>query len=185
MPVGCIVAGRAPQTNLVQLDEHRFAFEIERAELVNHFGKFSEFSSHSRVLYSHQKPISFQIDSFLSVVFLLDALPPSCGVAVFTAWSDEWKFVGHLSNEKPSAIFKLARSPRADEPTIASHAPHSATIGIALESIEVIDAHEQSNRATMSTRVSPDATAANATVFTQVLFFSDLFRTFSLFIDNV
>lgn len=37
---GCVVAGRRVQTNLVQVDELKFSFEIDDAASVNHFTIF-------------------------------------------------------------------------------------------------------------------------------------------------
>lgn len=69
MSFGCIVAGRALQTNLQQLTADKFKFDIEDAVSVNHF-----------------------------VVFVTAALPDGVGVAVYCAFSDaDWSFLGFLN----------------------------------------------------------------------------------------
>ncbi|KIJ59887.1 hypothetical protein HYDPIDRAFT_99801 [Hydnomerulius pinastri MD-312] len=78
---GCCVAGRLLQTNLQQVDETHALFEIPAAEKVNHV-----------------------------CVFLLGtvAFPDGYGATVHFFWPGKGSQVlGMLSNEKPSAIFRL------------------------------------------------------------------------------
>ncbi|KAG9291379.1 hypothetical protein G9A89_003483 [Geosiphon pyriformis] len=80
---GCIVAGRLIQTNLQQIDTNKFVFELPDALTINHI-----------------------------VVFLLGTVPfePGYAATVHFLWpggEDGWKLLGMLSNEKPSAIFRL------------------------------------------------------------------------------
>ncbi|KAF0438086.1 DUF775-domain-containing protein [Gigaspora margarita] len=83
---GCIVAGRLIQTNLQQVDVNKYVFEIPDAGTVNHI-----------------------------VVFLLGTTPfePGYAATVHFWWpggEHGWKLLGMLSNEKPSAIFRLRGS---------------------------------------------------------------------------
>lgn len=78
---GCCVAGRLLQTNLQQVDETHALFEIPAAEKVNHL-----------------------------CVFLLGTVPfpDGYGCTVHFFWPGKGSQVlGMLSNEKPSAIFRL------------------------------------------------------------------------------
>ncbi|RHZ66985.1 hypothetical protein Glove_303g55 [Diversispora epigaea] len=80
---GCIVAGRLIQTNLQQVDVNKYIFEIPEAITINHI-----------------------------VVFLLGTIPfePGYAASVHFLWpggEQGWKLLGMLSNEKPSAIFRL------------------------------------------------------------------------------
>ncbi|CAG8558489.1 9212_t:CDS:2 [Paraglomus occultum] len=81
---GCIVAGRLIQTNLQQVDVNKYVFELPDAASINHI-----------------------------VVFLLGTIPfdPGYAATVHFLWPEkEWKLLGMLSNEKPSAIFRLRGS---------------------------------------------------------------------------
>ncbi|KAI0301276.1 DUF775-domain-containing protein [Russula brevipes] len=84
---GCCVAGRLLQTNLQQIDETKAAFELPAAETINHV-----------------------------CVFLLGTVPfpDGYGATVHFFWPGRGfqllgmcAFVPPLSNEKPSAIFRL------------------------------------------------------------------------------
>ncbi|KAK6094291.1 hypothetical protein MT418_005361 [Batrachochytrium dendrobatidis] len=81
---GCIVAGRLVQTNLQQVDASKYAFELQDAASINHL-----------------------------VVFLIGTapFPPGYAATVHFLWPSTanpvWTLLGHISNEKPSAIFKL------------------------------------------------------------------------------
>jgi len=78
---GCCVAGRLMQTNLQKVDETHALFEIPAAEKVNHV-----------------------------CVFLLGTVPfpEGYGATVHFFWPGKGSQVlGMLSNEKPSAIFRL------------------------------------------------------------------------------
>ncbi|CAJ0910427.1 2958_t:CDS:2 [Entrophospora sp. SA101] len=97
---GCIVAGRLIQTNLQQVDVNKYIFELPDAASINHI-----------------------------VVFLLGTIPfdPGYAATVHFLWPGSeggWKLLGMLSNEKPSAIFRLL----------------TATLGIAIEPISVVEA---------------------------------------------
>ncbi|KAI9513481.1 DUF775-domain-containing protein [Russula earlei] len=78
---GCLVAGRILQTNLQQIDETKAAFELPAAETINHI-----------------------------CVFLLGTapFPDGYGATVHFFWPGKgFQLLGMLSNEKPSAIFRL------------------------------------------------------------------------------
>ncbi|KAF8497528.1 DUF775-domain-containing protein [Russula emetica] len=78
---GCCVAGRLLQTNLQQIDETNAAFELPAAETINHV-----------------------------CVFLLGSVPfpDGYGATVHFFWPGKgFQLLGMLSNEKPSAIFRL------------------------------------------------------------------------------
>jgi len=78
---GCCVAGRLLQTNLQQVDETHAYFELTNASTINHI-----------------------------CVFLLGTVPfpDGYGAAVHFFWPGKgFQLLGMLSNEKPSAIFRL------------------------------------------------------------------------------
>ncbi|KAH8990764.1 DUF775-domain-containing protein [Lactarius akahatsu] len=80
---GCCVAGRLLQTNLQQIDETKAAFELPAAESINHV-----------------------------CVFLLGTVPfpEGYGATVHFFWPVHDSIRNRLSNEKPSAIFRLRGS---------------------------------------------------------------------------
>jgi len=78
---GCLVAGRLVQTNLQEIDETHCAFQLENASSINHI-----------------------------CVFLLGTVPFPSGYAatVHFFWPGKgFQLLGMLSNEKPSAIFRV------------------------------------------------------------------------------
>ncbi|KAF7975928.1 hypothetical protein HWV62_45498 [Athelia sp. TMB] len=78
---GCVVAGRLLQTNLQQVDESHALFELPAASSINHIS-----------------------------VFLLGTVPfpEGFGATVHFHWPGKgFQLLGMLSNEKPSAIFRL------------------------------------------------------------------------------
>ncbi|KAF8874837.1 DUF775-domain-containing protein [Infundibulicybe gibba] len=78
---GCCVAGRLLQTNLQQVDETHAMFELQNASTINHV-----------------------------CVFLLGTIPfpDGYGATVHLFWPGKgFQLLGMLSNEKPSAIFRL------------------------------------------------------------------------------
>jgi len=89
---GLIVAGRLVQTNFQAIppaspsDAPKFLIEVPQASDVNHV-----------------------------VIFLtgVEPFPPGLAGQVYFGWPDEnnqvaWHLLGHISNEKPSAIFKIS-----------------------------------------------------------------------------
>jgi hypothetical protein len=124
---GCCVAGRLLQTNLQQVDETHALFEIPAAEKVNHV-----------------------------CVFLLGtvAFPEGYGATVHFLWPGKGSQVlGMLSNEKPSAIFRLRSTFPASNPASGMSTPSAFTsaaststgvvtaiLGFAVEPLEAVAA---------------------------------------------
>jgi hypothetical protein len=102
---GCVVSGR-PFQPFMQISEAKFLYSIVDAAKVGHV-----------------------------VVFLLGTVPiPSgYGASVYLSWANqEWKFLGFLSNEKPSAIFKISCPENQSMDTIV------AQIGVSIDKAEAI-----------------------------------------------
>ncbi|KAG8239628.1 hypothetical protein J437_LFUL019322 [Ladona fulva] len=83
---GCVVSGRLVQTDFQQVGEAQFLITIPDADHINHI-----------------------------VVFLtgLQPLPADMAGIVYFSWPNpnappQWQMLGHISNEKPSAIFKIS-----------------------------------------------------------------------------
>ncbi|KAG8775360.1 hypothetical protein FRB91_011808 [Serendipita sp. 411] len=118
---GCCVAGRLLQTNLQQIDETHCTFSLESAETINHL-----------------------------CVFLLGTVPfpPGYAATVHFYWPDKgFQLLGMLSNEKPSAIFRVRGTFGGSQSSHASHqlfisssqsSGTTAQLGIAIEPIEVV-----------------------------------------------
>ncbi|KAI8636312.1 hypothetical protein BD408DRAFT_397644 [Parasitella parasitica] len=106
---GCIAAGRLVQTNLQQVDVNKYVFELADAQAINHI-----------------------------VVFLLGTIPfePGFAATVHLLWPNkDWQLLGGLSNEKPSAIFRLKTKESAVN-NMQMSTP--ATLGISIEPIAVV-----------------------------------------------
>ncbi|KAJ1553651.1 Coiled-coil domain-containing protein 81, partial [Cladochytrium tenue] len=82
---GCIVAGRLVQTNMQQVDATKYIFELPDARSINHIVVFM----------TGTQPFP---DGFGATVYFLWPNPDS---------TPTWQLLGLLSNEKPSAVFKL------------------------------------------------------------------------------
>ncbi|KAF9463228.1 DUF775-domain-containing protein [Collybia nuda] len=96
---GCCVAGRLLQTNLQQVDETHALFELPAASTINHV-----------------------------CVFLLGTVPfpEGYGAAVHFYWPGKgFQLLGMLSNEKPSAIFRL-RGSFTQNTTSSTHSAFSS-----------------------------------------------------------
>ncbi|KAI8987972.1 hypothetical protein BDF20DRAFT_910525 [Mycotypha africana] len=106
---GCVAAGRLVQTNLQQVDVNKYVFELSDAQSINHI-----------------------------VVFLLGTIPfePGFAATVHLHWPNkEWQLLGGLSNEKPSAIFRL----KTKESVVnLSQMSTNATLGISIEPIDAV-----------------------------------------------
>ncbi|KAF2905262.1 hypothetical protein ILUMI_00913 [Ignelater luminosus] len=127
---GIIVSGRLVTTEFEQINENQFLTTILDADNINHV-----------------------------VVFLTGAVPFPEGVGgqVFFSWPDptappNWQLLGYISNNKPSAIYKLSSLKRLDEmgdfmntSTFGEQAVcHNAQIGISIEPLETLQDGPQS-----------------------------------------
>ncbi|XP_060525480.1 protein OPI10 homolog [Cylas formicarius] len=120
---GIIVSGRLVQTEFQQLNERQFVTVIPDADNINHI-----------------------------VVFLTGAIPFPEGFAgqVYFSWPDpnappNWQLLGYLSNQKPSAIYKISNLKKLHEMGDysnlmfgQSHIVHNAQIGISIEPLSNI-----------------------------------------------
>eukprot|EP00041_Stephanoeca_diplocostata_P012738 m.214083 g.214083 ORF g.214083 m.214083 type:complete len:193 (+) comp19068_c0_seq2:142-720(+) len=146
---GVIAAGRLVNTDAQQVAENKFAFAIPSPESINHV-----------------------------VVFMTGAaaFPPGTGASIHCFWPDSGlQLLGFLTNDKPSAIFKIAKTkpanPILENPYATSiGGPAVAQIGISIEPLELL------------VRETPDSaarapTAADLELFTQKMLES--FYTFA------
>ncbi|KAL8565320.1 hypothetical protein ACOMHN_029016 [Nucella lapillus] len=116
---GIIVSGRLVQTECQQVSENQFLFNIPEADNINHV-----------------------------VVFMTGQMPfpDGLGGAVYFSWpcaeGPVWLLLGHISNQKPSAIFKIASLKSGGGDTavqfgnLAQQQSHLAQIGISVEPLE-------------------------------------------------
>jgi len=128
---GCCVAGRFLQTDLIQVDESHAYFELSNASTINHV-----------------------------CVFLMGTVPfpEGYGAAVHFFWPGKgFQLLGMLSNEKPSAIFRLRRSFEGSTGSVAQNKFSSfstsdvsmqqdvtAILGLSIEPLAQIQAQLQS-----------------------------------------
>ncbi|KAK9472361.1 uncharacterized protein V1510DRAFT_417300 [Dipodascopsis tothii] len=116
---GAICAGRPVQTNVQQVDGDKYVLEIEDGARVNHI-----------------------------VVFLLPgaAMDPSVAATVYFQWPGRpFKLLGAISNNKPSAIFRVNQAPAggsadADEMIDDAAPPVTISLGISLEPAAAVEA---------------------------------------------
>ncbi|XP_004928722.1 protein OPI10 homolog [Bombyx mandarina] len=117
---GLIVSGRLVHTDFSPIAETRFLTTITEADSINHVA-----------------------------VFLTGAvpLPPGTAAMVYWSWPDpaappNWQLLGHISNIKPSAIFKISNLKKLHELTNENkfmgtfgqqQICHNAQIGISIE----------------------------------------------------
>ncbi|KAJ1725192.1 hypothetical protein LPJ53_000615 [Coemansia erecta] len=139
---GCIVAGRLVQTNLQQVDVNKYVFELPDAHNINHI-----------------------------VVFLLGTIPfePGFGATVHLLWPNKnWQMLGALSNEKPSAIFRLKSAAGQDNNAQPMDTAVVAELGISIEPIQNIEQQLQQMRQSgnLSTALVPAGGAAASTAAT-------------------
>ncbi|KAI9338973.1 hypothetical protein DFJ73DRAFT_847324 [Zopfochytrium polystomum] len=104
---GCIVAGRLVQTNLQQVDATKYVFELPDARSINHI-----------------------------VVFMTGVQPFPDGYAatVHFLWPNAnapptWQLLGLISNDKPSAVFKLNNKPVSSSSASSSSSSMSLANG--------------------------------------------------------
>lgn len=126
--LGLLVSGRLVDTNFRQVDETHFVIDIVDPDNLNHV-----------------------------VVFLTGQVPfpEGTGGAVYCAWPsmDEvsfnpmWQYLGSISNEKPSAIFKVSRLKNQNSAIsgplgFGNHTPNQhkvAQVGISVESLSSLE----------------------------------------------
>ncbi|KAJ1667706.1 hypothetical protein IW140_001236 [Coemansia sp. RSA 1813] len=124
---GCIVAGRLVQTNIQQVDVNKYVFELSDAHSINHV-----------------------------VVFLLGTIPfePGYAATVHLLWLNKsWQLLGALSNDKPSAIFRLKSTITPEE--AARMSGTNAELGISIEPLQAVEQQiqqmkQQGNATTLS-----------------------------------
>lgn len=118
---GLIVAGRLVQTDVQQVSENQFLFNIPDADDINHV-----------------------------VVFMTGTIPfpDGMGGAVYFSWPSSegpsWTLLGHIANSKPSVIFKIAGLKKEFSGTphpfgqIDAQPKHLAQIGISVEPVAAL-----------------------------------------------
>ncbi|KAL7983226.1 hypothetical protein Chor_000102 [Crotalus horridus] len=119
---GCLVAGRLVQTVAQQVAEDKFVFNLPDYENINHV-----------------------------VVFMLGTVPfpEGMGGSVYFCYPDEngvpvWQLLGFVTNEKPSAIFKISglKSGKGSQHPFGTmtipQMPSVAQIGISVELLEIL-----------------------------------------------
>lgn len=117
---GCLVAGRLVQTDAVQVASDKFVFSLADYEKVNHV-----------------------------VVFMLGTVPFPAGTggAVYFSFPDPlsggpvWQLLGFITNDKPSAIFKISGLKGGEGGAhpfgaMASAPPSVAQVGVSVEPLE-------------------------------------------------
>ncbi|EFN79212.1 protein OPI10 homolog [Harpegnathos saltator] len=122
--LGILVAGRFVQTDFQQIGENQFLINVPDADNINHI-----------------------------VVFLTGTVPfpDGMGGAVYFSWPDlsappNWQFLGYISNNKPSAIFKISTLKKNHEFENSNvgifgigKISHVAQIGVSVEPLAVIE----------------------------------------------
>ncbi|XP_013384654.1 protein Hikeshi-like [Lingula anatina] len=131
---GILAAGRLVQTEFQQISETQFLFNITDADNVNHI-----------------------------VVFMTGQVPfpDGMGGAVYFCWPNpsgpSWMLLGHISNAKPSAIFKISGLKSGDNAVLnpfgqSSQQPsHNAQIGISVEPLEQLSQQTPATNTSLST----------------------------------
>ncbi|KAI9537813.1 hypothetical protein NQZ68_022475 [Dissostichus eleginoides] len=120
---GCLVAGRLVQTDAVQVASDKFVFNLPDYEKVNHV-----------------------------VVFMLGTVPFPAGIggAVHFSFPDPsgggavWQLLGFITNEKPSAIFKICglkagkggENPFGMMASSSRLSPSVAQVGVSVEALD-------------------------------------------------
>lgn len=133
---GCLVAGRLVQTDAVQVAADKFVFNLPDYENVNHV-----------------------------VVFMLGTVPFPAGMggAVYFSFPDPasgggpvWQLLGFITNDKPSAIFKISGLKAGEggaHPFGATMAasPSVAQVGVSVEPLDQLAQQMPVSSATVST----------------------------------
>lgn len=119
---GCLVAGRLVQTDAVQVASDKFVFNLPDYEKVNHV-----------------------------VVFMLGTVPFPAGTggAVYFSFPDPasggpvWQLLGFITNDKPSAIFKISGLKAGDGDAAhpfgalpSSPCGSAAQVGVSVEALD-------------------------------------------------
>ncbi|XP_076022179.1 protein Hikeshi isoform X1 [Genypterus blacodes] len=130
---GCLVAGRLVQTDAVQVSSDKFVFNLPDYENVNHV-----------------------------VVFMLGTVPFPAGMggAVYLSFPDPasgsavWQLLGFITNDKPSAIFRISGLKAAE----SEHNPFSmmasssvAQVGVSMEALDQLAQQTPVSSAAVST----------------------------------
>ncbi|CAJ1074885.1 protein Hikeshi [Xyrichtys novacula] len=133
---GCLVAGRLVQTDPVQVAPDKFVFNLPDYENVNHV-----------------------------VVFMLGTVPFPAGMggAVYLSVPDPvsggpvWQLLGFITNDKPSAIFKISglkAGEGGEHPfgmMASSPAPSVAQVGVSVEALQQLSQQVPVSSAAVST----------------------------------
>ncbi|XP_046360663.1 protein Hikeshi-like [Haliotis cracherodii] len=129
---GIIIAGRLVQTDLQQVSETQFLFNISDADNINHVVLFM----------TGQTPF-----------------PDGFGGAVYFSWPStdgpSWQLLGHLTNAKPSTIFKISSLKTGggnsfQQNMFGQQASHNAQIGISVEPLAQLAQQTPVTQATVS-----------------------------------
>ncbi|KAM4625711.1 protein Hikeshi [Polymixia lowei] len=134
---GCLVAGRLVQTDAVQVAGDKFVFSLPDYEKVNHV-----------------------------VVFMLGTVPFPAGVggAVYFSFPDPaggqvWQLLGFITNDKPSAIFKISglkageggAHPFGMVSAASQQAGSVAQVGVSVEALDQLSQQTPVSAASVST----------------------------------
>ncbi|KAK5857882.1 hypothetical protein PBY51_011094 [Eleginops maclovinus] len=135
---GCLVAGRLVQTDAVQVTSDKFVFNLPDYENVNHV-----------------------------VVFMLGTVPFPAGTggAVYFSFLDPagggavWQLLGFITNEKPSAIFKISGlkageggvNPFGMMASSSQLSPSVAQVGVSVEALDQLAQQMPVSSAAVST----------------------------------
>ncbi|XP_043105684.1 protein Hikeshi isoform X2 [Puntigrus tetrazona] len=132
---GCLVAGRLVQTDAQQVASDKFVFTLPEYEKVNHV-----------------------------VVFMLGTVPFPVGMggAVYFSFPDPavgpvWQLLGFITNEKPSAIFRISGLKAGEGGAhpfgmmAVPQAPSVAQVGVSIESLELLSQQTPVSNSAVST----------------------------------
>ncbi|KAK2718310.1 protein OPI10 homolog [Artemia franciscana] len=133
---GVIAAGRLVETDFSQISEARFLKNIADVETVNHL-----------------------------VIFMTGSVPfpDGYGGLVYFSWPEPnaapiWQYLGHISNQKPSAIFKLSKIKQGQQTNVLAFGQqafsHTAQIGISIEPLTSIQFQTPTSEAEPSSVLS-------------------------------
>ncbi|KAL7754047.1 hypothetical protein RI367_000026 [Sorochytrium milnesiophthora] len=137
MQFAAVVAGRPVQTDFAQVDATKFALQIPDADRVNHI-----------------------------VIFVFgDPFPPGFAATVHFLLPDKpWQMLGVLSNEKPSAIFRLSglKPPSTGAGGMSVSASQDDIAMMAYESTMSLDATSPGITATLGISIETIGTQVQA-----------------------